>query len=63
MICGRIFQESEKFIKLYISELRKALKVRKSQHLSSSIRADNFLGLIQVSSELFYLPALMTFDL
>lgn len=38
-------RESEKFVKLYISELRKALKSRCS---GDSIRPDNLLGLIQV---------------
>ena len=40
-------QESEKFVKLYIIELRKAFKARST---GESIRADNFLSLISISS-------------
>ena len=39
-------QESERFVKLYISELRKALKFRAGP--GEHARADNFLSLIQV---------------
>ncbi len=41
-------QESEKFVKLYILELKKALKDRRTGVLTNCVRADNFLSLIQV---------------